>query len=232
MKCIIVDDEPLAIDLLVSYASQINELEIVATTTNPIEAVSLLNEYKVDLVLLDIEMPNLSGLELVRSIPNLPKFILTTAYPRYALDGFDLNATDYLVKPISLPRFIKAIGRAADLHKMQPEGGTTNTSNDFIFVKSEYENVRINTGEVTHIMGYKDYIKIYLEGSAKAVLTLMNFKSILEKLPAEKFLRIHRSCIVNIDFVVSHQKSKVKVAGNYLPVGETYKEHLLQRLGI
>lgn len=233
MKCIIVDDEPLAIDLIVAYLERMGDLEIVATTNSPIEAISLIQNTEVDLVFLDIQMPNITGLELVKAIPNLPQFIFTTAYPQYALDGFELNATDYLVKPIAFPRFVKAVSRASELHDLKSkEPIELQTPDEFIFVKSEYENIKINTADILYIEGLKDYIKIHIANSAKSVLTLMSFKAILEKLPKKNFLRIHRSYIVNIEHVRSHQKNKLIVNNTRLPISDAFKLDTLNRLGL
>ena len=144
MRCIVVDDEPLAVDLIVAYIERVGSIEIIATTNNPLEAVILLQNHEADLVFLDIEMPNLTGLELVKTVSSLPQFIFTTAYSQYALDGFELNATDYLVKPIPFPRFVKAIAKARELHELKlKEASPASIDCDFIFVKSEYENIKI-----------------------------------------------------------------------------------------
>jgi DNA-binding LytR/AlgR family response regulator len=233
MKCIIVDDEPLAIDLIAAYIERMDDLEIVATTNSPIEAITLVQDIEVDLVFLDIQMPNITGLELVKAIPNLPQFIFTTAYPQYALDGFELNATDYLVKPIAFPRFVKAVSRAKELHDLKSKDVSgVQTSDEFIFVKSEYENVKINTADILYIEGLKDYIKIHIANSAKSVLTLMSFKAILDKLPQKHFLRIHRSYIVNITHVTSHQKNKLIINNTRLPISDAFKTETLNRLGL
>ncbi|QDO94849.1 response regulator [Formosa sediminum] len=246
MKCIIIDDEPLAIDIVESYLNQIGGVDIIAKCTNPLEAITQLNKQHVDLVFLDIEMPNLSGIDLVKSIENLPQFIFTTAYPQYALDGFNLNATDYLVKPIPFHRFIKAVARAKEkfeLLNLKPsqtqsspiiEQSITKPENDFIFVKSEYENIKIKTDEITYIQGLKDYIKIHLEGSNKAVITLMSFKDMLEKLPRNNhFLRVHKSFIVNVNAIKALQKTKIVLQNDMrIPIGETFKKDVLERLGV
>lgn len=240
MRCLIIDDEPLAIKVIESYIEQIDGIEVVATCSNPLEVISILNKQAIDLVFLDIEMPNLTGIDLVKTIENMPQFIFTTAYPQYALDGFNLNATDYLVKPIPFHRFLKAISKVRE--KYQSENGfSVNTSsagvaeshqNDFIFVKSEYENIKINTEDILYIQGLKDYIKIYTKGSRKAILTLMSFKSILEKLPNKDFLRVHKSYIINIQQIKALQKTKVIVGDVQIPIGDTFKARVLERLGV
>ncbi|APD08192.1 putative response regulatory protein [Flavobacteriaceae bacterium UJ101] len=237
MQCVIIDDEPLAVDVLETYINQIEGLKIVAKCNNPLDAITLLNKHQVDLVFLDIEMPNLTGLDLIKTVDNIPQFIFTTAYPQYALEGFELNATDYLVKPIPFQRFLKAVYRAKEKYELEQSITTqSNTSsekpnNDFIFVKSEYENIKVNLQDIEYIEGLKDYIKIHLKDQAKPLLTLSSFKAILEKLPLN-FIRTHRSYIVNIDCIRALQKSNVVINNIRIPIGETYKEEVLKRLGL
>ncbi|WP_308992152.1 LytTR family DNA-binding domain-containing protein [Mariniflexile litorale] len=242
MKCVIIDDEPLAIDVIESYIKQIGGLEIVVKCTNPLEAITLLNKHKVDLIFLDIEMPNLTGIDLVKALDNMPQFIFTTAYPEYALDGFNLNATDYLVKPIPFHRFLKAVTRAKEKYELENKNSLkgdiaielpqVKAQDNFIFVKSEYENIKINTDSIKYIQGLKDYIKIYTSQSDKAILTLSSFKDILEKLPPTRFIRVHRSFVVNIDFIKALQKTKIIVDGIQIPIGDTYKDYVVKRLGV
>ncbi len=242
MKCIIIDDEPLAIDVIESYILQIGGLDIVAKCTNPLEAITLLSKHKVDLIFLDIEMPNLTGIELIKALDNIPQFIFTTAYSQYALDGFNLNATDYLVKPIPFHRFLKAITRAKEKYELEQipkakseinfDSQQNNIQNDFIFVKSEYENIKINIDTIKYIQGLKDYIKIYSSESQKAILTLSSFKDILDKLPATHFIRVHRSFAVNVSFINALQKTKIVIGDMRIPIGETYKDDVMKRLGV
>ncbi|MFD0835721.1 LytR/AlgR family response regulator transcription factor [Mariniflexile aquimaris] len=242
MKCVIIDDEPLAIDVIESYIKQVGGLEIVVKCTNPLEAITVLNKHKVDLIFLDIEMPNLSGIDLVKALDNMPQFIFTTAYPQYALDGFNLNATDYLVKPIPFHRFLKAVTRAKEKYELENKSGITQDvaadtiytriQDNFIFVKSEYENIKIDIDSIKYIQGLKDYIKIYTSKSDKAILTLSSFKDILSKLPSSNFIRVHRSFVVNIDFITALQKTKIIVDGIHIPIGDTYKEDVVKRFGV
>lgn len=239
MRCLIIDDEPLAVKVIESYIDQIEGIEVVATCNNPLEVISIMSKHAIDLIFLDIEMPNLTGIDLVKTIENMPQFIFTTAYPEYALDGFNLNATDYLVKPIPFHRFLKAISRVREKYKLESNFSINTSSagipeeniNDFIFVKSEYENIKINTEDILYIQGLKDYIKIYTNKSPKAILTLMSFKNILEKLPRD-FMRIHRSYIINIREIKALQKTKVILGEMQIPIGETYKTKVLERLGV
>ena len=240
MKCVIIDDEPLAVDVIESYVNQICSLEIVAKCNNPLEAITILNKHQVDLVFLDIEMPNLTGLDLVKTIENMPQFIFTTASPQHALEGFNLNATDYLVKPIPFHRFLKAVSRAKEKNALEHTISSRISSlgqqeatppNDFIFVKSEYENIKVDIQDIQYIEGLKDYIKIYQKDNSKALLTLSSFKNILEKLP-ENFMRVHRSYIININAIRALQKTKVVLGDKRIPIGETYKEEVVKRLNV
>ncbi len=242
MRCLLVDDEPLALDVIASYLEKVEGVELVARCTNPLEAIHILSEQSVDLVFLDIEMPNLSGIDLVKSLDRLPQFIFTTAYPQYALEGFELNATDYLVKPIPFPRFLKAIARAkekfeATSNKLaEPKSlqapQIPDTTPAFIFVKSEYENIKIDVADIRYMQGLKDYIKIYTQHSEKAILTLSSFKELLDKLPQQNFLRTHRSFIVNINAIRAVQKSKIVIDEIRIPIGDTYKDEVFKKLNI
>ena len=208
MKCIIIDDEPLAIDVLTDYCNKMDLVEVMGTFTNPLDAISDIKEKKMDLIFCDIEMPQINGIDFITSLDNSPLFIFTTAYSQYAVEGFNLNAVDYLVKPIPYHRFIKAVSRAKEiLHHMSPvqpsnsyhnvfpskgdSGG--GVSQGFIFVKAEYESVKIVIDDIEYVQGLKDYLKIHVKGTNKAILTLMSFKEILNKLPSNQFFRVHKS---------------------------------------
>ncbi|MEM9678723.1 MAG: LytTR family DNA-binding domain-containing protein [Bacteroidota bacterium] len=241
MNCIIIDDEPLAIDVIESYCNAIDSLVVVKTFTNALEAIDFLGSNKVDLVFSDIEMPQISGVEFIKSLEgNRPYFIFTTAYPQYALEGFELNAIDYLVKPIPFPRFIKAINRVKDLMKLNQEqlnynissaSGESPIQDEFIFVKSEYENLNLKLNEIKFIQGLKDYLKIHI-ADRSPVLTLMNFSQMQSKLPDHSFIRVHRSFIVNVNMISSVQKSKIIIDDIRIPIGDSYKDMVYDRLGI
>lgn len=242
MNCIIIDDEPLAIGIIKSYCEDIGGLQVIKTFTNPLESIGLIQKEETDLVFLDIEMPQITGIEFVKSIDKKPLFIFTTAYPEFAIDGFDLNAVDYLVKPIPFPRFVKAINRAKELLSLRK--GTANMGNvssasgndkatdQFIFVKSDYGNVKIKLENITHIQGLKDYLKIHVDIEKKPILTLMNFKDIEAKLSSNNFIRVHRSFIVNINKIHSVQKSKIVIHDIRIPIGDSYKVEFFTRLGL
>ena len=242
MRCIIIDDEPLAIDIIESYCQAIGSIEVIETFTNAIEALNFINNNTIDLVFSDIEMPNITGIELIKSLEGkVPYFIFTTAYPEYALEGFDLNAIDYLVKPIPFPRFIKAINRVKEMMKLNDSSASFNFSSaggeikshedDFIFVKSEYENLKIDINSIKHIQGLKDYLKIHSD-DAKPILTLMSFREIQSKLPENIFIRVHRSYIVNVNKITSIQKNRIIIKDERIPIGESYKSMVYSRLNL
>tara|TARA_R110002111_G_scaffold247098_4_gene309947 strand:+ start:595 stop:1326 length:732 start_codon:yes stop_codon:yes gene_type:complete len=233
MKCVIIDDEPLAVDIIESYILKIGELEIVAKCNNPFEAITVLNENHIDLVFLDIEMPNLTGIDLVQAIENMPQFIFTTAYPKYALDGFNLNATDYLVKPIAFHRFLKAIARAKEKHELEHNIThnvlstplETHIKDDYIFVKSDYKLIKIELKDLMYIEGLKDYVKFYTVNSEKPILSLMSMKSLEKELSNKNFMRVHRSFIVNLKKIVTIERNRIVFGKKYIPVSEKYKEN-------
>ncbi|AWX44371.1 putative response regulatory protein [Flagellimonas maritima] len=242
MKCIIIDDEPLALGIIKSYCEELGGLEVLGTFTNPLESMDILQEKKIDLVFLDIEMPQINGIEFVKSLETKPIFIFTTAYPQYAIEGFELNAIDYMVKPIPFPRFVKSINRAKELYEMRrtmndtpanvaSAGSSPILEDEFIFVKSDYENLKIKLNDIRYIQGLKDYLKIHTFDS-KPILTLMNFKDMEAKLPSGNFLRVHRSFIVNVHNVDSIQRSRIIIEDIRIPIGDSYKEDFMKRIGL
>ncbi|UOB18772.1 LytR/AlgR family response regulator transcription factor [Abyssalbus ytuae] len=238
MRCIIIDDEPLAINVLKNYCEKLDFLEMMGAYNNPINAISDIKEKKIDLILIDIEMPQMNGLDFMNSLDNKPLFIFTTAYPQYAVDGFDLNAVDYLVKPIPYHRFIKAISRAKELYELSKSKNMMNVfpsvgvdDKQYIFVKAEYENVKIDINKIKYVQGLKDYLKIHIEGTNKPILTLMNFRGMMEKLP-DYFIRIHKSFVININQIKSVQKNRVIIDDVRIPIGESYKSEFNERLGL
>ncbi len=241
MNCIIIDDEPLALGIIKSYCDDMGGIQVLNTFTNPLESIEFIHRGEVDLVFLDIEMPQISGIEFVKSLDKRPYFIFTTAYPQYAIDGFDLHAVDYLVKPIPFPRFVKAINRAKELIALKANASMEENnlasadglfaSSRYIFVKSDYGNVKIGLQEIKYIQGLKDYLKINL-ADRKPILTLMNFKDMETKLASTDFIRVHRSFIINVNAVESIQKSKILIGGERIPIGESYRADLMKRIGI
>ncbi|MDO9276845.1 MAG: LytTR family DNA-binding domain-containing protein [Lutibacter sp.] len=234
MNCIIIDDEPLAVELLEDFVSKIPNLKLVSSCSNAIDAVSILQNNKIDLIFLDIEMPEFTGIEFIKSLDVKPLFIFTTAYSHYAVEGFNLNAVDYLVKPIPFHRFLKAVNRAQEIYLLKKEENPpsikTLGSQNFIFVKSDYENIKLNFNDIKYFEGLKDYIKIF-STSHKPILTLSNFKKIEEKLPEDLFIRVHRSYIVSLKYINSVQRNRILIDGVRIPIGQNYKDEFIKKIG-
>ena len=233
MNAIIVDDEPLAQEILETFVAQVPEVTLVGKAANAIEANTLLREREVDLMFLDVNMPLLNGIDFLKSLARPPLAILTTAYPEFAVDAFNLNVVDYLMKPIALDRFMKAVNKAATLHAGHPElAGEDGPQRDYIFVKADKKLVKVDYDDVVYIEGLKDYVIIRNEESR--VITLQTMKSLEEKLPANLFRRIHRSTIVHLEKVraVEGNAVEVEVRGQtkHLAIGKNYKDDLLAHI--
>lgn len=236
IKVIIVDDEPLAQDVLETYVEKFPELSLVQKCNNALEANEVLKNQDIDLMFLDIQMPQLTGIDFLKTLTRPPLVIFTTAYPNYALEGFELNALDYLLKPISLERFIKAVNKAVEQIKLQRnEPGSTSSSAaeggdhpDYIFVKADKKLVKVNYHDIIYIEGLKDYVIIRMEN--QRVITLQTMKSLEDKLPAPRFKRIHRSYIINIDKINAIVGNMVEVMEKnqpkHLPIGKNYRDEL------
>lgn len=234
IKTLIVDDEPHAIEVIEKYAQNFKELEIVDKCSNAIDAFRILQQEKIDLIFLDIKMPGLKGTDFIRSLKNPPKVIFTTAYHDYALEGFDLNAVDYLLKPIPFDRFLRAIEKVFTLYKVGHQSITIaekpaeQNSDIFIYLRVERKMVKINVADIYWIESFKDYIKIQLKDK---VLVSKQKISLLEKLlPEGKFVRIHRSFIISIAKIESYQAYFVEILGKQLPIGRNYKAECYKRL--
>lgn len=226
MKCIAIDDEPLALDLLEDNISMVPYLQLVGKCNNAFEAMEILRQQPVDLIFLDIQMPGLTGLQFLESLPNKPLVILITAYEKYALEGFNLSVTDYLVKPVSLERFIKACNKAQELHQLKTGGKTARDEADFFFVNVDYSLHKVVFADIRWIEGLKDYVKIHLNSSTRPVITRMSIKGLEEQLPGSKFIRIHKSYIVSVAAISTIRKNSVFLDTLELPVGDTYRDAL------
>ncbi|MCM0664768.1 LytR/AlgR family response regulator transcription factor [Flavobacterium tyrosinilyticum] len=237
MKCVIIDDEPLAVDLLQDFVKKVDALELVSTFNNAIDAVSFINQNNIDLIFLDIQMPHFSGIDFLNTIEKKPLVIFTTAYSDYAVEGFNLGAVDYLVKPIPFHRFLKAVVRAQQV--LQPVANTAIAENnnapeieqDFMFVRAEYENVKLNFADILFIEGLKDYVKIYTTDN-KFTLTLISLIKLENLLSSKGFARIHRSYIINIKHVKSIQKNKVLISDKRIPISESYKNTFFEKINL
>jgi len=228
MTFIALDDEPLALVLIEKFAREVPEWKLLKTFTDAAEAADFLQKNTVDLLLIDINMPDVTGLQFVEDLPEeRPMVIFVTAYKEHAHEGFNLDVVDYLVKPVSPERFKKALSKAADLLDLHRKAeAATPPADDFFFVHSEYQQVKIMVNDILYVESMGDYVKIFLSSQPKPILTLGSLKNFQKRLHSKGFRRIHRSFLINLTKVEAMQKSRVQMAGNWLPVGETYAEVL------
>lgn len=217
INCIVIDDEPLALELMESYIKKIPYLQLQGLFHNPFSAIEMLRSGKVDLIFIDINMPDISGIEFLKSFDKPPSFVFVTAYDQFAVEGFELNALDYLLKPVRFNRFLKATDRALNMFKR-----SDTALDDFIFVKSEHNTIKISLASIYFIEGYKDYLKIYTD-EAKPILTITTLKAFEELLPSY-FQRVHRSYIISVNKIISFRSTKVYIKDRYIPIGESYAE--------
>ena len=238
---LIVDDEFLARKLLQGYVSKISDLNLIGTAQNAAEAYAIVKQQQVDILLLDIHMPDLNGIELARTLSNIPAIIFTTAYSEYALESYEVSAVDYLLKPIAFPRFQSAIEKAvakiksletsdnktekAETTTPQPE---SNDKRDFLLVKADYRLYKINYYDLLYIEGQHEYVSFYTRN--KRITALYSLKSLEETLPSDRFIRVHKSYIVSIDEIQEIEQLSITVAGQKLPIGGSYREALMKKL--
>ncbi|GAA4318934.1 LytTR family DNA-binding domain-containing protein [Compostibacter hankyongensis] len=227
MRCIAIDDEKLVLELLEDNIRQVPFLELVKSCRNVMEAAAVLQQEKIDLIFLDIQMPRLDGLSFLRSLPHPPMTILVTAYEQYALEAFNLNAVDYLLKPVSFERFLQACNKAYERHRLQQAAApAAGEKPGHFFVNVEYTLVKIVVDDIRYIEGLKDYIKIHLTGNRKPVITRMSLKAMEEKLPPGSFIRVHKSYIVAADKITTIKRDLVYIGDTELPLSESYKAAL------
>ncbi len=241
LKCIAVDDEPLALDIIEDYVSKVPFLELVKRTENAIEALQIVQAGGIDLVFLDVQMPELTGIQFMKITSGKTNFILTTAYSQYALESYDLNVSDYLLKPIAFDRFYKAVDKVHNLLKKTEPAVTTPVEpvaapvpmpaaavQDFMFVKTEHKIQKIALDDVLYIEGLKDYISIFTK--TERVITLQNMKKMDETLPSQQFVRVHKSYIIAIDKIESIERSRITICKKIIPIGDTYREEFFKRI--
>jgi two-component system, LytTR family, response regulator len=233
IRCLVVDDEPLALDILEDYISKVPFLNLIKTTTSAIEALQLVQQDQIDLVFLDVQMPELTGIQFLKIINGKCQVILTTAYPQYALEGYELNVVDYLLKPIPFDRFYKAVQK---VHQQNPAPAiapepppaqvVVNNAPEFIFVKTEHKIQKIYLDDILYIEGLKDYISIFT--ATERVITLQNMKKMEEVLPSGRFIRVHKSYIVSLDKIESIERSRISICKKVIPIGDTYRDHFFR----
>lgn len=228
IQCLVIDDEPLAIEILKQHIAGVEALQLTGTCSNAVEAISFLKQHHVDLLFLDIQMPQLLGTNFVRTLKNPPKIIFTTAYRKYAIEGFELNAVDYILKPISFERFLKAVNKVLQTNITSASASVPSvneqhheTSNSFLYFRVDRKMVKVFYRDVLFIESLKDYIKIFT--SSKTIVTKYVLSTLEEMLPANEFLRIHKSYIVAVDKIESYNAESIQVAKHELPIGRLYK---------
>ena len=243
LNCIAVDDEPLALGLVCKFIEQTPFLNLVGKYSGAVDALKAIHTEKIDLIFLDIQMPDLNGIELARVLDkgaDKPRIIFTTAYNQFALEGYKVDALDYLLKPFNYEEFLRAAQKALNYHELlnkpaAPAVAINNTSenadDNYLFLKVEYQLVRIALDDIMYIEGLKDYVKVHLKGVEKAVLSLTSLKALEEKLPARRFMRVHRSFIVSLDKVTTMTKNSLQIGKMNIAIGDQYKEAFGQFLG-
>ena len=224
MRTIAIDDEPLALRLVSDYVNKTPFLELAGSFDNPLDAIEFLDKQSVDLIFVDIQMPDLTGIEFTRSVGNASKVIFTTAFEKYAIEGYKLNVIDYLLKPFSYEEFLRAAQKAHKLDELEAKvTPSIDANNQFLFLKSEYKIRRINFNDILYIEGLKDYIKVYVSDEIKPVISLNSIKSLEQKLPDTGFMRVHRSFIVNLNRIETIEHSRIMFGKVYIPVSDLYK---------
>lgn len=242
LKCIAVDDEPLALDIIEDYVSKVPFLELIKRTEDAIEALQMVQAGGVDLVFLDIQMPELTGIQFLKIANGKASYILTTAYSQYALESYDLNVSDYLLKPIAFDRFYKAVEKVHNrlkevapatptiqpLFAAAPAAPTLSPIQDFIFVKTEHKIQKIELDDILYIEGLKDYISIFTK--TERVITLQNMKKMEETLPKDQFIRVHKSYIIALDKIESIERSRITICSKIIPIGDTYRDEFFKHI--
>jgi DNA-binding LytR/AlgR family response regulator len=240
LNCIAVDDEPLALDLVCKYIEQTPFLTLAGRYPSAVEALKAIHAQKIDLIYLDIQMPDLNGIELARVIgknPGTPRIIFTTAFEKFGLEGYKVDALDYLLKPFNYEEFLRTVTKALSYYELVNRSSTAPIANpdsaeeQYLFLKVEYQWVRIALDDIVFIEGLKDYVKVHLKNEEKAVLSLTSLKDLEEKLPTRRFMRVHRSFIVALDKISSMTKNSLQIGNRTITVGEQYKEAFNQFVG-
>ncbi len=234
ITCLIADDEPMALNLIESYVLKTPFLELKAKCNSAIEAMQVLEEKKdIDLFFLDIQMPDLTGLEFSKLLPQNSRVIFTTAFDQYAIDGYKVNALDYLLKPFDYNEFLNASTKARNYFESQQTVSVLKSEKkqEFFFVKSEYKQIKINFSEILYIEGLKDYVKIYLKDNPKPILTLMSLKKLEEELPSAQFMRIHRSYIIALDKIEAIERNHIVIGKEQIAIAPNYKDSLMEYIG-
>lgn len=236
LRCIAIDDEPLALEIITAYIEKVPFLKLLRTFDNAIDSIDFIKNNKVDLMFLDIQMESLSGIQLIHALKERPMVIFTTAYDRYAVEGFELDAADYLLKPISFERFVKSVDKIYNKsisnkngQESQVQKGRETTTGNFIFVKTENRLQKVALSEILFIEGQGDYLKIVT--TTARIMTLQNFRKFEETLPPENFIRVHKSYLVALNKIESISRNRIKIGNTLIPVSDTYKDAFYEAIG-
>jgi two-component system LytT family response regulator len=223
ISCLIVDDEPLARNLMTEYVRKVNYLSLVRSCSSPLEALDVLRTTHIDLLFLDVQMPQITGLAFLKSLQRKPQVILTTAYSQYAMEGYELDVADYLLKPITFERFLKAVEKVSARLAKPPEApATPEKVDDYIFVKDGTKLVKIRWDDILYVEGLKDYVTIHTPG--QKIVSLQRLKILEDQLPKQKFMRVHNSFIISLAAIKTIQRDKVQIGEAWIPIGDTYRK--------
>jgi len=233
LKCLAIDDESLALDLLEDNISKIPFLKLEKRCKNAMEALQVLQNEKIDLIFLDIQMPGLTGIQFLESLTHKPMVIFVSAYQQYAIEGFNLDVIDYVLKPINFERFFKACNKAYDYFKSihSYKENENKTNKDYFFIHADYSLMKVMFDDILYVEGLKDYIKIHLTSQKHPIVCRMTMKSIEEKLPSDQFFRVHKSYIVSIKKMESIRNQKIKIGENHIPLSENFADQFMQAIG-
>lgn len=224
INCIVIEDEPLALKKLIGFIDKVGNLKLCESFDNAIDAISYLKENSIDLIFLDIQMEEFTGIQFLETVKERPKVIITTAYDKYAVKGYELDVVDYLLKPFTFDRFIQSIEKASAIQT----NGLTSTSNKYIFVKTEYRLEKIDLNDILYIEGMSEYLGIVT--LQKRIMTLQNFNSITKILPDDNYVRVHKSYLVAIDKIKSIERNRIKISDKIIPISDTYKDIFFDKL--
>jgi DNA-binding LytR/AlgR family response regulator len=232
LKCVIIDDEPLARECISNYLQQVDFLQLVGTGNNPLDLTQLLDQHSVDLIFLDIQMPLMNGLDFLKMTPNLPMVIITTAYPTYALEGFRLDVMDYLVKPVTFNLFFNAVSKVKDYHQLLLKSAVadvrTITTQDYFFIKCDYRYERIYCSDILYIEAMQNYVTIFTRKGK--YVTLLNLKSIEQNLDEQSFIRVHKSYIVSIPKIEAIENNEIIIQSFRIPISRNYRDMVINRV--
>jgi DNA-binding LytR/AlgR family response regulator len=231
MRCLIIDDEPLALDLLEDNLKHVHSIQIAARCRNAGEAILAMQKEQIDLIFCDIYMPGINGLQLIKSLTQRPMVIFVTAYEKFALEGFELDVIDYLVKPVPLDRFLKACHKAIDLFELRRSYVPQPVVKNYFFLHADYNLIKISFDQVEYIEGLKDYVKVHFANQQKPVLSRISLKAVELQLPAEQFFRVHKSYLVNLQHVSQLRRARIKLINTEVPLSDSYRDVINRMIG-